>query len=175
VTDERVMLSARVPAELKRMVDADRRNNQEVLEAALWREFGGKKKGLIETQIDRKAEQLDSITSERDELDSEASRLRTELEALRQRLDEVEETDSYEDSLRSLLEGIENGGGHIWPDHNDVGELANMSGQSPGDVIEDARRLAASEDMDIYTTQFVRAADAQYVEKARIGEAYTDE
>jgi len=168
-------LVAEIPPELKRMVDADRRTNREVVEAALWREFGGKKKGLIETQIDRKAEQLESITSERDELDSEASRLRSELEALRQRLDEAEASDSYEDSLRSLLEKIESDGSHIWPDHNEVGELANMSGQPPADVIADARRIAAHAEMDIYTTQFVRAADAQYVERERISEAYADE
>jgi len=174
VSDDELM-GVRIPSELKRMVDADSRTNQEVVEAALWREFGGKRKGLVDVQIERKQDQLESVASERDELSDEVNRLRQEIEALKATREEIESGSTYREDVLSLLEKIEGGGGHIWPSHDEVEKLATQEDKQPEEVIDDARELAATEGMDILTTQFVRAANAKYVDELPITEAFDDE
>ena len=174
MSSETERLVAELPPELKRMVDADSRTNKEVVEAALWKEFGGKRKGLVDIQIDRKRDQLEAVTSERDELSSEADRLRGEIEALQATRDEIESGATYREELLSLLTDLENSGGHIWPEHNDIEDLAKQEDKPATGVVDDARELAATEDLSLLTTQFVRAADAQYIDERPITEAYDE-
>jgi len=83
---EEVMLSGRVPKELKELVDADRRDNQEVLRAALWREFGGERRADIERRIEEKERRVSMIRSEKNERQRELEREQSELEALQTKL-----------------------------------------------------------------------------------------
>lgn len=76
-------LVAEIPAELKDLVDADRRTNKEIVKAALWREFGGERKGSLQRRIEEKERRISMIESERNERDREIEQERQELEALR--------------------------------------------------------------------------------------------
>lgn len=175
MSSETERLVAELPPELKRMVDADGRTNKEVVEAALWKEFGGKRKGLVDIQIEHKQDQLKSVTDERDELDGEAKRLRQEIEALQATREEIESGATYREELLALLHELEDSGGHIWPDHNEIADLAKQEDKEATDVIDDARELAADEELSLLTTQFVRAGNAQYIDEQPITEAVDDE
>ena len=96
------MLSARVPAELKRLVDADERTNQQVVEAALWREFGGERKASIERRIEEKENRINMIEREKNERERELERETTELEALKVKRDKIEgkEEEQHSAALR---------------------------------------------------------------------------
>ena len=90
MSEEKVMLSGRIPSELKELVDADRRNNQEVLRSALWREFGGERRSDIERRIEEKERRISMVRTERDERDREIETMEQELSALRRKLEETE-------------------------------------------------------------------------------------
>jgi len=83
--NDRTMLSSRVPNDLKALVDADPRANQEVVETALLREFGGERQGAIERRIEEKERRLSTIESEKNEREREMAELENKLEALREK------------------------------------------------------------------------------------------
>jgi septal ring factor EnvC (AmiA/AmiB activator) len=106
--EDRQMLSARVPTELKELVDADGRDNQEVVEAALWREFGGQRKGALERRIEEQQRKISLIESERNERERELEEERQELEALQTKHDALEEKEQeQEEKLQDALDTIE--------------------------------------------------------------------
>lgn len=100
--DDRVPLPIEVPKKLKRLVDADTRFNREVVEAALWKEYGGhgktgiqqriteleKRKTLIEHEIEERREELQQVDVQIESLRDE---LEGKLTAQQQVLDEAEE------------------------------------------------------------------------------------
>jgi len=98
---ERVMLSARVPEELKDLVDADKRDNQEIVRAALWREFGGERLGDIERRIEEKENRIKMYTEEIEDRESELNEEKRELQALKQKR-QKEKQQSKEDVQESL-------------------------------------------------------------------------
>jgi chromosome segregation ATPase len=84
VTDENLeRLVAEIPSELKELVDADPRTNKEIVEASLWREFGGERKAALDRRIEEKERRVSMIESEKNERERELKQERTELEALR--------------------------------------------------------------------------------------------
>jgi len=100
------MLSSRVPQELKDLVDADPRNNQEVVRAALWREFGGERLGDLERRIKEKEQRISIIEEERQKRESEIDDLQRERSALREKYEEKQA--EKEDSLEDAREALEN-------------------------------------------------------------------
>lgn len=98
------MLSARVPEELKQLVNADRRDNQEVVRAALWREFGGERKSDLERRLEEKENRVSMIKREKNERERELEREQNELEALRSKLEAVSSFDEKqrEETLEKL-------------------------------------------------------------------------
>jgi len=96
MSDETEMLSARVPEELKRLVDADERTNQEVVRAALWREFGGERKASIDRRIEEKENRINMIEREKNERERELEQEQTELEALKAKREKIEGQESEE-------------------------------------------------------------------------------
>lgn len=106
--EDRVMLSGRVPDELKRLVDADGRANQEVLEAALWREFGGQRKGAVERRIEEQKRKISLIESERNERDRELEEERQTLEALKDKHGAIEQREeTREEQLQDAIEKVD--------------------------------------------------------------------
>jgi len=99
------MLSARIPAELKRLVDVDERTNQDVVQAALWREFGGERKAAIDRRIEEKESRINIIERERQERVREIEEERKELDALKAKKDKVQT--KAEDEHSRVLEKAE--------------------------------------------------------------------
>lgn len=89
--DGTVLMGVRVPAELKALVDADSRTNQDIVQSALWREFGGEnRQSALERRIEEKENRIGMIERERNERERELERLRDDLEALRDKLESAE-------------------------------------------------------------------------------------
>lgn len=80
-----MMLSARVPEELKRRVDTDRRANQDVVETALIEHYGTRDKTAIEMRIENKRAELkaarETLSSEQENVEE----LVREIERLKKR------------------------------------------------------------------------------------------
>lgn len=91
-----VMLSARVPTELRDLVNADRRSNQDVIRSALWAYYGGEKKTEIETRISEKKDRINLIKREKNERENELESLYSELDILQEKVENVEEEESAE-------------------------------------------------------------------------------
>jgi NTP pyrophosphatase (non-canonical NTP hydrolase) len=94
--EEMVMFSGRIPKSLKQLIDADQRTNQQVLQSALWDEFGGERVGDIENKLKEKqsrkqtleqgigwrSEELDDVEQEIEALERKKKRLETDKEEL---------------------------------------------------------------------------------------------
>lgn len=137
VSDDRVMLSARVTEELKQLIDADSRTNQDVIESALWREFGGERLGVVERRIREKEKRLDVVQEEEEERVRERRELEKELEALRAKKETVEndEREHREQELRKLTQVPDE------PDHPLVKEVADELGIEPEQALNEANEL----------------------------------
>lgn len=81
---DEVPLPVNVPPELKRLVDADERFNKDVVQSALWREFGGKRDSAIGRKIEFYEEKLALVEKEIAELEDERESILADLEPLRQ-------------------------------------------------------------------------------------------
>lgn len=134
---EEVMLSGRVPKELKDLVDADRRSNQEILRVALWQEFGGEREAEIERRIDEKQDRINVVQNEMENRSEELRTLRNELEALQSRKDDVEQEERQErqNKLRKLKQVPNN------PSHPLVQEVAQDLGIEPETALSEAEEL----------------------------------
>jgi len=89
--DETERLVAEISPDLKNLVDADPRNNKEVVKAALWREFGGERQGALERRVEEKRKRISIVESERNERERELDEHRNELQALETRLENMED------------------------------------------------------------------------------------
>jgi chromosome segregation ATPase len=107
MTDDLERLIAEIPGELKNLVDADGRTNREVVEAALWREFGGHRKAALERRIEEKQRRVEMIQSEKEQREQELESERTELEALRAKMESVEErADKQQAEIQRVVEKL---------------------------------------------------------------------
>lgn len=95
-SEDRDMIAGRVPTELKKLVDADQRSNQDVLEAALWREYGGEKLGALDRRIEEQKQYIAMKESQYNERGRELEDAREELEALKAKRERVEESEQAE-------------------------------------------------------------------------------
>lgn len=134
--EDRVMLSGRVPNELKQLVDADERTNQEVLEAALWREFGGQRKGAVERRIEEQKRKISLIESERNERDRELEEERQTLEALKEKHTAIEQREeSQKELMQDVIDkctGIPND-----PTNPAIKKQAGRVGMTPEELIDE--------------------------------------
>lgn len=87
-SEERVMLSARVPDELKSLVDMDDRPNQKVVTDALWREVGDRARQSLKRQADEKRARISELQRQITGRESELEEERKELERLESALAE---------------------------------------------------------------------------------------
>lgn len=83
-------LVAEIDPDLKELVKADQRTIKEIVEAALWREFGGTRKSALERRIEEKKRRVSMVESEKNERERELQQEREELEALRQKYNSTE-------------------------------------------------------------------------------------
>ena len=107
MTDDLERLVAEIPAELKDLVDADRRTNREVVEAALWTEFGGRRESAIKRRIDEKSKRIEQTDKERKNRLTELEQLKDERDALEAQLETVKEKDAKDHrELQDALDKI---------------------------------------------------------------------
>jgi septal ring factor EnvC (AmiA/AmiB activator) len=99
MSDE-VLLGVRVPGELKQLLDADDRTNKEIVQAALWREFGNTEKTTLERKIDELESRIRITENERNERDRELDTLREKREAMQQRLESLESQQQTQNQIR---------------------------------------------------------------------------
>lgn len=134
-------LVAEIPSDLKGLVDADPRDNKEVVIAALWREFGGKRKGVLERRIEEKKRRLSIIESERNERQRELTETKQELENLQERYEAAKSEEAREEEqLTQACEALE--GVNLTPEHQQVQFLAKELGITKETLIQEveARR-----------------------------------
>lgn len=134
--EEEVMLSGRIPKSLKTLVDADERPNQEVLRAALWREFGGERKSDLERRVEEKEKRINVVEDEVDDRKGELSELYRELDALRSKLDEKEDEEEKRQMLvQEAKEALD--GANLIPDNPAVKNWAEKVEMTPEELIEE--------------------------------------
>jgi hypothetical protein len=91
VSDREERLVADIPSELKRLVKSDSRTIKEVVTAALWSEYGGKRDGALERQIRENQDRAAQAAHEIDNRIEEIHGYARENHQLRQQLDGQEE------------------------------------------------------------------------------------
>lgn len=135
MSDE-VMLSGRVPEELKRLVDADERNNQEVMRSALWDEFGGERETVIDQRIQNKKKQLSAAEETLNDERENVSELREELEELREMKETVEEKNEREEAeLQKVIDRLRDGPRD--PENPAIKTNAERLGMTPEELLDE--------------------------------------
>lgn len=135
MSEDSEMLSTRVPPELKDLVDADSRPNQEVVRAALWREFGGKRKGDLERRIDEKERRINVVEDELEGREDELDELNRELHTLRDKYEEKVEEE--EETLAEAIEALD--GARLVPDNPAVQNWAEKVDMTPAELINEVK------------------------------------
>lgn len=129
------MLAVRVPSELKDMVDVDKRTNQDVVEAALWREFGGEKKSALETRAREKRNRIEQIQQEKEKREEELEDHQKELRAIESKIESVEvKQDAKEKREEKLFESLTSCPAN--PNNSRVIKVAKELGESPEKVVQ---------------------------------------
>lgn len=131
--DERTLLGARIPAELKQLVDADPRSNQRVVEEALWDEFGGERVSAVERELEEKRERLSLVQEEIGTREDERQTLEEEIRALEARRETIKEDDGLTPEHRRKLSMIP-----AEVSHPVVQSIAEETGLSPEEIVEEA-------------------------------------
>lgn len=169
------MLGARIDPDLKRLVDADPRNNQDVVSAALWDEFGGKRRSAIEVRIEHKDRRISQIESEIEDLQEEKAAVERERESLTRQLEEMEEsTERYKNQLDSLLGRKESGEfeGRIIP--ATLTDIAQEHGKDPEAVYEEIKTRAVDQERELRTRAFVSPMDEEDVQDGWVTDVWGD-
>lgn len=136
-SDNLVMMSARVPENLKRLVDMDERTNQEVLQDALWREIGSEERGRIKRRIEEKENRVEQAKKEKNERERELQREREELEAWRDKLENVKsEEKSQRKRALQKLSGVQ-----LRPDTPLIVNEAERLGMEPEELAKEAAKF----------------------------------
>lgn len=117
---DRELIGVRLPSELAALVRADKRTNQEVVEAALWAEYGGQNQAAIERRIEELDRRMSTIESEKNEREREL----TELQEKRERL--VEQKQNTVDARKELAKDCIDAVGYL-PDSHDNSAVENWA------------------------------------------------
>jgi len=146
----RELLGARIPPELKKLVDADPRSNQDIVEAALWAEFGGRKKSALEAKKDHKLDQLEAIDASIESEKKERRRVQEQVDAIDAQIERIEEEGPvYEDDLVELLDDFANSRA-VFPRYkSEVTDISETHAKSLKQVISDIKDYAETHDYDI--------------------------
>jgi len=142
-------------------------NKSEVVNSLLEAAYEGEGGGTLSLE-DVMAEQL---RTEAEGLRSEAEAKEALAEKYESRSQKrAEATPGYEERLHSLLETIADKGTHLWPENENIQEIATQQHTTPEAVLERAKQIAVDMDTTVYNTQFVRAAEAKRMQKKPISE-----
>ena len=161
--EDQSQLFTRIPDELKQLVDADSRTNKDVVTAALWREFGGRKKSALEAKKEHKQKQMNAIEAEIESEREDLQRIQKEIEAMDSQISKMEnETVHYESFLDSLLDDLEDGElKHLPPNVITSREDFENLEKPAEEVHDDVKERAAAQDRDLMTSDFLSYQDAE--------------
>ncbi len=136
---EDVQFFARIPRNLKQLIDSDERTNKEVAKTAFWREFGGERQELIDMKISQKEDEEEMILQHINELKEDLEDVREEKQALLSKREELEEEqNAYEEHLQEMEEFLLQGR-HLDPSHPRVENAARVGDVDPTEVIEELK------------------------------------
>jgi len=170
------MLGARIEAELKRLVDADPRDNQDIVAAALWDEFGGQRQSAIEKRIEHKDRRIMQVKKEIRDLEEELETVQSEKAALQHQLDKMETaTTAYDDDLDDILDAAESGERETRIIPAALSDLAERHGESPEDIHETLKQRAIEQERAIQARMFVPAMHEENVPRGTVNNVWGDD
>lgn len=163
MSGQEVQLKVRVPDDLKDLVDADSRNNKEVVKAALWSEFGGRKKSALEAKKQHKLEQLQAIEKEIQAEREDKQRVRSEVEALESKIERMDEEQvSAIEFVDKCLDELENGDtGHLVPDVITSRDDYDRLDEGAEELHELAKERAVEQQRPLRESHFMTHQEAQ--------------
>lgn len=150
-------------SELKRLVDADSRTNKDVVNAELWRAFGGQKQGALENRIALKEQQLDALKGEKSQIQNEIQDVEHELHALKEQVEQMEqEAVDYEEFLDGLLTWIDEGK-RCTPDYIEGRDEFTTFDKPADEIVNDCKQRAVElgNGDEVFNTDFVRRDTAR--------------
>lgn len=158
-----VELFTRIPEELKDLVDADSRANKEVVKAALWSEFGGRKKSALEAKKQHKLEQLQAIEKEIEAERKDKNRVRSEIEALEAKIERMDEEQvSSIEFVERLLDELEDGDiRHLVPDVITSRDGYDRLDEGADELHELAKERAVEQERPLRESEFMTYEEAQ--------------
>lgn len=96
-----------LPEELHDLLNAEKRSNSEIVESALWTEFGGHRKSALEKRVEEKEKRMETIQEEIENREEELEEQARELEAFKSKLeDKHSERKKREETLREARDVI---------------------------------------------------------------------
>ena len=96
-------IAARIPPELKRIVDAHPNTNKDIITKALWREFGGEDKSVVKHEIQEKKDEIAMLEQQIKDREERIQEKRQKLKALNAKLGEIKEEETEEEIHREEL------------------------------------------------------------------------
>jgi chromosome segregation ATPase len=122
---------------------------------------------ILQRKLERKRREARSekeeIQERRQRVESIESTINTIESALSKRADREE---TYMDELDSVLDDIVSGTTpHIWQSSRTVTSLADQFDRSPSEIIYDLKQRAVETERDVYTTNFMKAPEAESVRR----------
>lgn len=119
-------LVAEIPSYLKQRVDADPRDNRQVVIESLESEFQTAEDAAVRRRINEKERRISNVKSERDSRNEELERLRSEVKSLEKQLETVEEMEQRkENAIDERLEKLQDVRGEITESHPTVEAVAS--------------------------------------------------
>lgn len=150
MTTDREMLGVRIPEDLKRLVDADARHNQEAVEAALWDEYGGQRQSAIEKRLEHKEARIVQIKREIADLESELEEVEGEKQSLEAQLAEMESTQqAYRNRVGEIAEAFATSTQVLPSFRSDIQDVSEEFGVPLDDVEADIREWVADSGHDV--------------------------
>lgn len=160
---DRVMLGVRIDPTLKQMIDADPRTNEEVASAALWDEFGGRRKAAVEKRIEHKDRRIAQIKDEIADLESELSAVEQERLSLQNKLEEMQGSDEqYQEDIDDLLDKMIDLGMSLYPDHTRVDDVATDHNRDAVDIVDDLQERADERDLGLPEHRFEEGSGGRW-------------
>lgn len=145
--------------DLHRLLESDSRDKQDIVEAALWEHFGGRKASALESKLQHKRDQLAAVEKEIQSEQADRDRIQREIEQIEARLDSLEDAgDHYEDDLGTVLDELEEGErNRVIPAL--VEDIADSHGKTAKTVWEDTRDMAVRQQRPLSAQRFVSPMD----------------
>ena len=159
--------------DLWELLDADHRSKKQIVQAALWEHFGGRKKSALEAKLEHKRDQLTAIQNEIEAEMEDRDRVEREINAIQNRIEELDDaSEAYGSDLDEVLDATESGEREMRIIPATLEDIATRHGKDPDQVHQDIKDRALRQERNLYTTAFVESRKSATVEKGPITEVW---